>query len=155
MAARLKKIALIALVVIGLDQLLKALAVSYLAAGPVSVIDGFFDLVLVYNQGAAFGSFSQWAHSRWLLAGLTVIALGVAAWIGLGPTGRVRAVQICIGLIAGGALGNLIDRVRLGVVVDFVYLHAGSFQWPAFNLADAAISVGGVYLGWLLLRGKV
>lgn len=141
--------------VAGLDQAVKAVAVYFLSTGAVPVIPGFFDLVLVYNRGAAFGIFSRFANSHLLLIGMTLLALAVAAWVALGSTGKNRQVLICIGLIMGGALGNLIDRLRLGSVVDFFYLHAGSFHWPAFNVADIAISLAGVYLALLLLRGKL
>jgi len=156
LADRLKRLLLIALVVVALDQITKALAVYYLSAfSKITVIPGLADLILVYNRGAAFGSLASWPHAHWLLIILTGVALGVAAWIVLGKAGAQRTVQNCVGLIAGGALGNLMDRLRLGKVIDFVDLHVGELHWPAFNLADAAITVAGVYLAWLLFRGKL
>ena len=153
MARRLLIWAAIALVVVALDQLTKWLAVDHLAGRPVTVIPGLADLVLVYNKGAAFSLLSDHAHGRWILVGLNCLALGVAGWlVARGGSGRRRGMLLCISLISGGAVGNLIDRVRLGEVVDFVYLHAGQYYWPAFNLADAAISVGGVALAVLLWR---
>jgi signal peptidase II len=154
---RLKRLAIVALVVVGLDQLTKALAVHYLSPlGGYTIIPGIFDLRLAFNQGAAFSLFSGWPQAHWLLAGISVVALGVAIWIVLGRPGRNRTVQVCIGLICGGAVSNnLIDRLRLGRVIDFMDLHAGDLHWPTFNLADSAITLGGLYLAWLLLRGKV
>jgi len=151
---RLFNLAVVALAVVGLDQVLKALAQHLLAAGPVPVIPGFFDLVLVYNRGAAFGSFTWLPRANWVFLGVTLVAVGVALWLALGPSGRRAGVRVSLGLIVGGALGNMIDRLRLGQVVDFVYLYLGSWHWPAFNLADAAITVGGVYLAWMMIRGK-
>ncbi len=150
----LGKLALIALVLAGADQLLKALMVAWLTPGPVTVIPGCARLVLAYNTGAAFSSFASLQGARWLLVGATVVALALAVWAALGPLGRRADTLWSLGLICGGALGNLVDRVRLGKVVDFVDLYAGSWHWPVFNLADAAITVGGVYLAWALIRGK-
>jgi len=151
---RLGKLALIALAVAGADQLLKAVMVPWLQDGPVSVIPGFARLVLAYNTGAAFSSFSSMEGARWMLVGATLVALALAAWVACGSLGNRRGTFWALGLICGGALGNLADRLRLGSVVDFVDLYAGNWHWPVFNLADAAITVGGVYLAWALIRGK-
>ena len=153
MARRLAIWGAIILVVVALDQWTKWLAVDFLAGRPVAFIPGLVDLVLVYNKGAAFSLLSDHAHGRWILVGLTSAALAVAGWlVARGSSGRRRHMLWCISLISGGAVGNLIDRVRLGQVVDFVYLHLGQYYWPAFNLADAAISLGGVALAVLLWR---
>ena len=154
MANRLKKLMIIALVVVVLDQLTKFLAVAYLAKGPVELIPGHFNLVLVYNTGAAFGVFSNFAHSHWFLVAATLVAIAVALWIAFGPGGRRPSVRLCIGLVIGGGVGNLIDRLRIGRVVDFADFYIGNWHWPAFNIADVAISLGGIYLAWLLIRGK-
>ncbi len=155
MAARLKQLLLMTLVLVGLDQLTKALAVAYIGPrGRVQVIPGFFDLVLWKNTGAAFGSLAGLPGARWLLVAVTIVALAVAAWLALGKFGGSRGTLLAIGLICGGAVGNLIDRLRLGVVIDFVLLYYDRWYWPAFNLADAAITVGGVGMGILILRGK-
>ncbi|MFH1057896.1 MAG: signal peptidase II [Pseudomonadota bacterium] len=152
---RLTLWALIALAVVVLDQACKWLAVAALADGGIVLVPGLADLVLVYNKGAAFGILSDTAYGRWLLVGLTVVALAVAAWLAVGgKSGGRPGMLVCISLISGGAVGNLIDRVRLGQVIDFLYLHAGQYYWPAFNLADAAITCGGVALAWQLFRGE-
>lgn len=154
MAPRLKRLLWIALAVAGLDQLVKALVVWLLPPGGVTIIPHFADLVLVYNRGAAFGMLSGLDQGRWLLVAVTLAALTAAVWLVMGTLGRSSGVATCLGLIAGGALGNLIDRLRLGLVVDFVDLHVAGWHWPAFNVADAAITVAGLYLAWLLARGR-
>jgi signal peptidase II len=124
------------------DQASKALALAF--ATPLSVgveILPVFNLVLVFNRGASFGSFSAvpwWALS---LAGLAVIAV-LATWLWRTLN---RWVGAGLGLVIGGALGNVLDRVRQGAVTDFLDFHWGAYHWPAFNLADVAI-VGGVLL---------
>lgn len=155
MAARLKYLALITLVLAGLDQLTKALAVAYITPkGRVSVIPGFFDLVLWKNTGAAFGSLSGVPGGRWILIAITIIALAVAVWLALAKGGGSKSQVLAIGLICGGAMGNLIDRLRLGVVIDFLLFYYDRWYWPAFNLADSAITVGGVGMAIFILRGK-
>ena len=153
MAARLQRLALWALVTAGLDQLIKALAVHYLAhSAPVEVIPGLANFVLAYNRGAAFSLLGDLPHANLILSVAALIALGAAAWLVLGSPGGNKKVQNCLGLIAGGALGNLIDRLRLGQVIDFVDLHVGSYHWPIFNLADACITIAGIYLALLFIR---
>jgi signal peptidase II len=71
-----------------------------------------------------------------------------------GRIGRRKAARVALGLIAGGALGNLIDRIFIGKVVDFIDWHIGGLHWPVFNVADAGITVGAVCLGWLILKGR-
>ncbi len=151
---RLLQLALGGLVLAGLDQLGKLWALAGLAAGPVTVIPGFFELILVHNQGASFGAFAQFAHARLLLVAATLVALGVVAWLAVGDSGRDPWARLCLGLVTGGALGNLVDRLRLGTVVDFLVFHLGAYTWPAFNLADCAITVGGLGLAYLLWRGR-
>ncbi|MCB2225765.1 MAG: signal peptidase II [Desulfarculaceae bacterium] len=155
MKRRLVTLGLIALAVAGADQLLKAVMVPWLSQGPVAIIPGFARFILAYNTGAAFSSFATVEGARWLFALAAVVALGLAVWAALGPLGRGRGALVCLGLICGGAVGNLIDRLfRGGRVVDFVDLYVGNWHWPVFNLADAAITIGGVWLAILLIRNK-
>lgn len=155
LTGRVKLLILVGLALVGLDQLTKALAVHYIGpAGRIPVIPGFFDLVLWKNTGAAFGVFSGLPGGRWLLVATTIIALGVAVWVIVTQGGRSRAMFWCLTLVCGGAVGNLIDRMRTGLVIDFLLVYYKDWYWPAFNVADSAISVGGACLAVLLLRGK-
>ena len=115
-------------------------------------IASFLELVLTCNSGVSFGLLNRTGLSSLLFslaAAAIVIVLGV--WLS-----RVRTtfLAVAIGLIIGGAIGNVIDRLRFGAVVDFLYFHAGSWYWPAFNLADSAICLGvaAMLFDGLLLR---
>ena len=153
----MKSAALTALVILVLDLVTKHLALERLPPGrPVPVIDGFFSLTLVMNPGLAFGMLAGTpAGWRWLVALLSIGALAVLAVVGLRmlPTGG-RLTPLALGLIFGGAVGNLIDRARFGAVVDFVDVHWRTWHWPAFNVADSAISVGVTLLALRLLRER-
>ena len=142
-------LAAIAIVVFALDQVTKAWVLQRLAhRPPVVVIPGFFDLTLVLNPGVAFGIFSNVPASwRWLVMvfSLAALALLCAMAIRIVPEGS-RVGRFALGLVFGGAAGNLLDRWRLGLVVDFVDLHWRQYHWPAFNVADSAITVGVVLL---------
>jgi signal peptidase II len=145
---------LLAGAVVALDQVTKAVVLRHLVLGaPVSVVDGLLDLTLVLNPGLAFGLLGGLPPAwRWTVAMLSLVALVVLARVALrvlpagGPTGR-----LAIGLIFGGAVGNLIDRARFGAVVDFVDVHWRGWHWPAFNVADSAITVGVALLALRLL----
>jgi signal peptidase II len=143
-----------ALVVLVLDQLTKAVALGELVPGTsVSVVDGFFSLTLVMNPGLAFGMLSSTPTAwRWLVALLSICALALLAAIGIRilPAGG-RATRLALGLIFGGAVGNLIDRARFGAVVDFLDFYWRGYHWPAFNVADSAISVGVAVLALRML----
>ncbi len=142
---------LLALGTFALDQLSKALILRHFRPGQsIPLLPGFFDLTLVLNPGAAFG----------ILAGLpegirhplfVAIAIGAAVLIVLYRHRHLQhhaLASTALGLILGGAVGNLVDRLRYGMVVDFLDFHAGPYHWPAFNVADSAISVG---VGLMLL----
>jgi signal peptidase II len=132
-------------IVLILDQATKWIALRRLPPGaPLSVIDGFFSLTLVMNPGLAFGMLGTVPPGwRWVVALLSIGALGVLAAVAtrlLPEGGRVAAVAV--GMIFGGAAGNLIDRVLAGSVVDFVDVYWRAHHFWAFNVADSAISVG-------------
>lgn len=131
--------------VVLLDQLTKLWVLGALDDPPrVVELLGFLDLVLVWNRGVSFGLFGGGDAGVWPFATLALaISTGLAVWLV-----RLRRVLmvLAVGLILGGALGNVIDRLVYGAVVDFVDLHAGGWHWPVFNLADAAITVGVVVL---------
>ena len=141
-------------VVLILDQVTKALALAHLPpAQPVGIVDGFFSLTLVMNPGLAFGFLSSTPVTwRWIVALLSIGALGVLGVVGLRllPAGGWVS-SLALGLIFGGAIGNLIDRARFGAVVDFLDFYWRGYHWPAFNVADSAISVGVTLLALKLL----
>ncbi|MEO5572899.1 MAG: signal peptidase II [Gammaproteobacteria bacterium] len=145
----------LSVVVIGLDQVSKYFASSSLNLHePISVLP-FFNLTLMHNQGAAFSFLSQaGGWQRWFF---TIIALVVTAvivqWIRrLSSTETWMAAALS--LIAGGALGNVWDRIQLGYVVDFIDVYYGTWHWPAFNIADSAITIGAVMLIVEGFKGK-
>ena len=127
------------------DQVVKFLALAHLTPGlPLHVVDGFFALTLILNPGLAFGLLSALPPGwRWLVALLSLTALGVLLKLSarLLPAGG-RPTAVALGLIFGGAVGNLVDRYRFGAVVDFIDLYWNSYHWPAFNVADSAITLG-------------
>jgi signal peptidase II len=136
---------LILLAVLGADQLSKYAVVSRLELYQVyEVIPGFFNLVHVTNKGAAFSMFasidSPVRHYFFLLVNtIAVIGLTIAA---LKMRHYHPLYRVSFALIAAGALGNLIDRLRFGAVIDFLDFYLGRYHWPAFNVADSAICVG-------------
>ena len=137
------------LVVFLTDQLTKALALGGLVEGvPVTVIPNFFDLTLVFNPGAAFGIFANFAdeHRRLSLLVVSIIALMIVVHLLVVEARNDRLAQVSLALILGGAAGNIVDRVRFDSVVDFLDFYIGNYHWPAFNIADSAISLGVVLL---------
>ncbi|MBF0422097.1 MAG: signal peptidase II [Magnetococcales bacterium] len=133
----------LALGVLAIDQISKLVAVQLLANGRRIILwENFFDLVLVYNMGAAFGMFQTlippWRH---MFLGGVAIAAVVAIVTILGRTGHAWLI-VGLAFILGGALGNLVDRIRLGKVIDFLYVHWHEHSFPVFNLADSAITAG-------------
>ncbi len=146
----------VAAVVIGLDQWSKALVVRHIALHAVVRVLPVLDLTLTYNSGAAFSFLAgESGWQRWLF---TLLALAVAVLITLYLRGLEarRQALLCLALvlIMGGALGNLIDRLRIGHVVDFVSAHWHGAYFPAFNLADSAITLGAVLLFIDVWRGR-
>jgi signal peptidase II len=137
---------LIAALTLGLDQLTKWLARDALWQPERRIeLTGFLNLVPVENRGISFGLLdSEAGYGPWLIAGLA-LAIACALLIWLARTRRWLPA-LALGLIVGGALGNIVDRARLGWVIDFVDLHAGGYHWPAFNLADSGITIGVVLL---------
>ncbi len=142
--------------VIALDQLTKHIAVATLEPyAPHPVIPGFLNWTLAFNTGAAF-SFLHDAGGwqRWLFTALAVVVCSVlVVWLRRLPRDEWRTA-LPLSLIIGGALGNLIDRVRLGHVTDFIEVYYGQWSWPAFNVADSAISVGAVLLIMFGVMGR-
>jgi signal peptidase II len=142
----------IAGLVIVLDQLSKYALTQLLGDGRVMEIASFFNLVLVHNSGAAF-SFLAGA-AGWQRGFFIGIALVASVWILvlLRRQPQFTLFNLALSLILGGALGNIIDRIWLGAVVDFLDFHAAGWHFPAFNVADSAISCGAALLVWDSLR---
>jgi signal peptidase II len=136
----------IALAVILLDQLTKTLILGFFELGDSRSVTSFFNVVRVHNTGAAF-SFLAGASGwqRWFFVGLGLVAAVLIVWM-LRSHGGQRLFAWALALILGGALGNVIDRLLHGHVVDFIQVHYGGWYFPAFNVADSAISVGAACL---------
>jgi len=144
----------VAAAVVLADHLTKWLASELMSSRPPVVVTPFFNFVLAHNTGAAFSFLADGSGwQRWLFAGIAVAA---AALISVLIRRHAQQRLFCTGLalILGGAIGNLIDRLARGHVVDFLQLHAGAWYWPAFNVADSAITVGAVLVVLDSLRGR-
>jgi len=129
-----------------LDQVTKWAVLESLVYGERREITKFFNLVLVYNKGAAFSMFAS--ADGWqtpLLILFAIVAAGIVSYL-IVRNREKRVLCLGLALILGGALGNLIDRLRFGHVVDFLDFHAMGWHWPAFNVADSGITVGAVLL---------
>lgn len=139
-----------------IDQSSKAWAVRTLRSGDeLTIIRGFFDFVYTENPGIAFGQLQgSGSIGRWVFVVLAIAAaLMVFFYFLRTPRNDDRVLGACALLLAG-IVGNLTDRARLGYVIDFIVLHAGSWHWPTFNVADASISVGALLLAYDLLFEK-
>ena len=141
---------------VAVDLATKQLILDYLALGSqIPVIKGLFNVVHFHNRGSAvFSLFASWplASVRVLFVGTSSLVLAVVAylWWRLPPGQRLAALGYS--LIMAGALGNLVDRVRFGEVVDFLDFYWGRYHWPAFNVADSFICAGAAVLVWVILR---
>ena len=136
----------LSVLVMALDQLSKWIIVAYVMNPPIKKeLTSFFNLVLTHNRGVSFGMFSTGTDTgKWVLIGVALIITGfLIRW--LFQSNSLFNV-IALGLIIGGAMGNVIDRFLVGAVVDFLDFHAFGHHWPAFNVADAAITVGAISL---------
>ncbi|OGA31258.1 MAG: signal peptidase II [Betaproteobacteria bacterium RIFCSPLOWO2_12_FULL_67_28] len=139
--------------IVAADRVTKLIVLQAFAPGETFAVTGFFNLVLVFNKGAAF-SFLAGAPG-WQAPLFAAIALAAAAFISVLLVRHPRRRLFCAGLalILGGALGNLWDRLEWGQVVDFLDFHAVGWHWPAFNVADSAITVGaGLLIGESFLQ---
>ena len=137
------------------DQMTKAWAVRALKSGQDwTIISGFLDFIYTENPGIAFGQLQEGGEfGRWFFVVLAAAAsVAVLYYFFRTPRNEDRILGSCALLLAG-ILGNLTDRIRLGYVVDFIVLHAGSYHWPTFNVADASITVGAALMALDLLLG--
>ncbi len=135
----------VALLVILLDQLTKHWVLWFMADKTVWPVAPFFNLVLTFNKGVSFSFLSSTDPAMpFVLAGVSlVIAAVIVRWISVEKRGSSR---LALGLVLGGAIGNVIDRLRFGGVVDFLDFYVQTAHWPAFNVADSAICVGAAVL---------
>jgi len=132
----------IAVIIVLLDQVTKITMSRLLVYGQSEVMTPYFNLVMVYNQGAAFSFLANsGGWQRWFFSGLAFVVSLAIIWM-LWKNASQRLFCWSLSLILGGAVGNLIDRLIYGHVIDFLDFHIGTLHWPAFNVADSAITVG-------------
>ena len=144
----------LSIAVIVLDQLTKVwIDSNFLLHARQPVIDGFFDLILAYNPGAAFSFLADaGGWQRWFFTVLaTVVTIILVVWLKRLPA-HEKLNAAALSLIIGGAVGNLIDRIAYGHVIDFLLVYYQQWSWPAFNVADSAISIGVVLMLMALFR---
>ncbi len=137
----------ITILVIVFDQASKWLMMSWLSLYETVVVMPYFNLTMAHNEGAAFSFLAQaGGWQRWFFIGLAlIISVVLFVWLAkLKPTEKLEAISLS--LILGGAIGNVIDRISYGYVVDFIDLHIGHNHWPVFNIADSAICIGAILL---------
>ena len=135
-------------VLILLDQISKWVVLGSLHPGETRYVTPFWNWVLTFNPGAAFSFLSD--ASGWQRWFFTLLALGVSGWIVvmLRQHRNEFRLSLALTLVLGGAVGNVIDRLRFGAVVDFIQWHVAGYYWPAFNVADSAITIGAILLVW-------
>lgn len=144
----------LALIVVVLDQLSKWVVLNHIQFGETLYVAPFWNWVLTFNPGAAFSFLAdQPGWQRWVFS---VLALVVSGWIALELRRHPEQQRLALALtlVMGGALGNVIDRIRFGAVVDFIQWHVAGYYWPAFNVADSAITLGAVLMVWASLFAK-
>ncbi len=145
---------IVIIALLGIDQLTKALvARSILFQSSKSIIPGFFNLTHIRNRGAIFGFFSH-SESRILFIFLTLVslvALGLVIYYFFKTPSTQRFMKISLSVILAGALGNLIDRIFRGYVIDFLDFYVKDWHWPSFNVADACITTGALILIFILV----
>ena len=143
---------LLSAAIVAADLATKAWVTALFRYGEVREVTPFFNLVLVHNTGAAFSFLANaGGWQRWFFTVVTVV-ISVVLLVMLRRQHANRLLALAVAMVLGGAIGNLFDRVRFGYVVDFVQLHAAGYSFPAFNVADSAISIGVVLLIWDSLR---
>jgi signal peptidase II len=156
MSAKFKYFGITAAVIVLLDQISKALVLQHFQLyDSVSVIPGFFNLTHIRNPGGAFGVLAGGGSNlrNLLFLGAGTVALGMILLFLRATPDKERLMRLTLALIFGGAIGNIIDRLRFGEVVDFLDFYIGGLHWPAFNVADSAITVGiGLFVYHLIFK---
>jgi signal peptidase II len=152
------KLAIVAGCIVALDQITKAFILQILPLNDsISIVPGLFNLIHIQNPGGAFGFManhsSGWIHSLFLF--FTLLALGLIFYFYRNTPPTHPLLAIGFAFIFGGAIGNLIDRIRFGKVVDFLDFYIVNMHWPAFNVADSAVSVGIVIFLYHILFKKM
>lgn len=140
-----------------IDQMTKFWVMAEFALYEIkTVIPGFFNLVHIRNRGMAFGLFSKSENTipLYIITGISIILIIILTYWFLSEKPDSHAMEAGGGFILGGAAGNLIDRIRLGEVVDFLDFHMNTWHWPAFNVADTAINIGAAIIILSMIRGK-
>jgi signal peptidase II len=143
--------------VIVLDQITKAAIVAkFFIHESYTIVDGFFNLVYVMNPGAAFGFLAKASATfrYFFFTGITIAVILLIIYYVIKSKPQNMLMVISLTLIFAGAVGNLIDRIRFGAVVDFLDVYIGTAHWPAFNVADSAISVGAVLMIWGMIMNR-
>lgn len=143
--SRFKNFVGLTVLIIVLDLITKYIAEKYLYGKTLTIIDGFFDLILIWNRGAAFGVLAAAPEIVRILILIIASVLAVIITVLYAYKNRDKLSNLqfySLALISGGALGNLYDRIFLGKVRDFLDFHIGNYHWPAFNIADSSITVG-------------
>ena len=142
----------LALIILLADQFTKTLVVGYYQLGDSTRLTSFFNLVRAHNTGAAFSFLAgEGGWQRWFFTTIGIVAAVAITWLLRAHSGQ-KLFAFALTCILGGAIGNVIDRVMYGYVVDFLDFYYGSWHFPAFNVADSAISIGAACLIWDELR---
>jgi signal peptidase II len=152
LAPKLARWLALAMIVLLLDQASKAWVLGSFRLAERHVVTPFFNLVLVFNPGASFSFLAD--AGGWQKWFFVVLALGISAWLLslLRHHAQERLLPTALSLILGGAIGNVIDRLRFDAVVEFLDFHVAGYHWPAFNVADSAITVGVALMLWHQFR---
>ena len=152
------KFSAVAIAIVIVDQLTKWVIIQTIALHDLySVIPGFFNIIHIHNPGSAFGLFAD-HHSLFrtiFLLTASVVALCLILYLHHHTPGDFPILSFGLALIFGGAIGNMIDRIRLGYVIDFIDVYLGTFHWPAFNIADSAITIGMIIFAFYMLFRKI
>jgi len=133
------------------DQISKVLILKHIDEDTAVPVTPFMNLVLVWNKGISFGMFNnENSNFGWIFIVISVaMVLGLTVWLLIS---KDKFTAISLGLIIGGAVGNIIDRVRLGAVVDFIDVFVSKYHWPAFNIADSCIAIGACIMLFITLK---